>query len=207
MKTTAINKIIQLADQLDSLGFHKEADTLDLLRAKFANDEVRELVELFDEPLQPDEEEDLDLPSVSDLGKTTDDSESTMLDDEAPAKPEYNPGESRLDAIKRRHELMKLKELLEKEDEEDSVEEVEQELAKEEVEDALSTSEPSFEDESLEDDEELDDDEEDSEDDESEADDGVLDMLKDKLKEMPGVAKKLLTILKNNPELLELLAL
>lgn len=236
-----IDKLIQLADGLDGLGLKKDADKLDQLVAKAAKGEdFGDLTSLFDEPIALEHEEDkgpgaekviLDAPEVH----------TPLEEEEAPLSKEKS-GPSRLDLLKRRHELMRLKKKLE------HIEKEEEEALPGEA--PVESPRPkldltSFEDEDDEEDvneardcmcpetfpspcakclgeeveEELDElnmilSKEDAalyDDPEEEIsmadDDGIIGKLKDVLKGAPELAKQLLQLVKDNPELLELLAL
>lgn len=206
-----INKLIELADALDGLGLKKYADKLDQLISKFAgeDEEMKDLADLFDEPLAPDEEE--GVPVATRLTQIPEEEEVfTPIADEPVSSRDLHGLDrpNRLDALKRRHQIMQLQKSLEQDEaeeaepletEEDKIEQQLQDLADKGVgsdtEEALDLS-------PMEDDEDFED-----EDLEDNADDGLIDALKEKLKEVPELGAKLLTLVKDNPELLELLAL
>lgn len=198
---TIIGKLIELADDLDGLGLRKDADALDQLVAKAAKGEdFADLMVLFDEPvvLEDNEEEG---PGRDDVMHDSVNMEApeiyTPLDEEEAPLPKTGPG--RLQMLKRRHELMKLKKLMEKGKSEEAMEDA-MEAAEPSDEVKLPVAKPedleAFEDENDEEDMAA-----------NEADDGIIDTLKEKLKGVPELAKQLLRLVKDNPELLELLAL
>jgi len=195
---TIINKLIQLADNLDGLGLRKHADTLDQIIAKTAaGDDFEDYLKLFDEPVMLDSEEDKG-PGTEKIVVEEPEIHTPLEEEEAPLSKEKT-GPSRLDMIKRRHELMKLKKQLEKA-EKSEAEELDREQAEMEV--PLDNVLP------IPDAEDIQQDFEDEDMDEAanEADDGgLIDALAEKLKSVPELASKLLTIVKENPELLELL--
>lgn len=191
-----INKLIQLADGLDGLGLTKDANALDLVISKLAagrdeGGEFGDLLKLFDEPVTLDSDEEkgpveervvLDEPEVH-----------TPLDEEEAPLSREKTGPSRLDMIKRRHDLLKLKNKIKQEEENEYLDKMEDEVgAADQV--HLPEAEP------------MDEDFEDEDEAVNEADDGgLLNALTEKLKSVPELATKLLTIIKENPELLELL--
>ena len=195
---TFISKLVVLADRLDSLGLKKDADKLDRLIARAARadgDDFGDLMNLFDEPLRLEDSEEDDSPGRSRSMDMPEDVDTLTAIE--PDEPTDKKGPSRIQELKRRHELLKLKKQMglpsrlvpveEPEDEEETI--------SDEVKLPIATPKDleGFEDE---------------EDDESDADDGgLLDDLKEKLKGVPDLAKQLLTLVKDNPELLELLAL
>lgn len=182
------NKLVVLADKLDRLGLKKYADKVDRMittASRGDGADFDELTKLFDEPVEfEDSEEDGPVRQhVIDESREYEDPASTEPDEPVSTKKEP----SRLEQIKKRHELLRLKKSIEKAEENEPVEDFEDEVRL-----PVATQEDlkAFEDE-----------------DENEADDGLLETLKEKLKEAPELAVKLLTLVKDNPELLELLAL
>ena len=205
--TMFINKLIALADGLDGLGLKKDADVLDKIIAKAAaGDEFGDYLKLFDEPLELDVEEEKgpgeDKPMLEEPEIHT-----PLEEEEAPLRMERTPGviremvdsgpgpemrtdkDERMHAIKRRHELLKLKKQLEMAE---KAEKADQEMAEVEPNELPVATEEDLE----------------SFEDENDADDASLvDFLKEKMKQLPELGKELLTLVKDNPELLELLAL
>ena len=205
---TFISKLIALADGLDGLGLKKDADVLDkIIATAAAGDEFGDYLNLFDGPVELDADEEKgpgeDKPMLEEPEIHT-----PLEEEEAPLRMERTPGvirqmvdsgpgpemttdkDERLHAIKRRHELLKLKKQLEMAEKAERAEEAEMEPS-DEVELPVATEEDleSFEDE-------------------NDADDASLvDFLKEKMKQLPDLGKELLTLVKDNPELLELLAL
>lgn len=179
---TFINKLIVLADGLDNLNLKKDADKIDQLISRASGGEdFEDLMKLFDEPLTFEDREDRGPGGMR----------VEILDEELPmlAPDEHTvekKGPDRLEELKRRNELLKLKRSLEADEEADE----------EEPQDDVELPVAGPEDEAFED-----------EDEEDDADDGLLDTLKEKLKDAPDLAKQLLMLVKDNPELLELLAL
>lgn len=183
---TLINSIVKLADNLDKLGFKKDADKLDQIVAMAEhNEDFGELMSLFDGPVMFEDDE--ETPVHTRLTQVPEDFEAaiTLEDAEAPVSTAKEP--SRLDALKRRNEILKLKKLLKREEMEEAkdvgekaVDEIKLPIAKPEDLD--------FEDE-----------------DENDADD---ELLKKKIEEdEPGTIEKIMDFMKTNPELLEKLLL
>jgi hypothetical protein len=181
MKTA--NVLIELADKLDNLELNKEADFIDKLLSVANKEELDELLMSLDE-----------VPVQRQLTNVPEDYEvlTPLYTDEL--LTEHPSG--RLGDIKRRHELMKLKKMLEEEENKEDKEynkNEEEELA----------LEPSLEDhdESLLDITKL----EKSFEDENAAED---ELLEKKLKEDEhGTLDKVMDFFKNNPEILEKLLL
>lgn len=227
---TFIEKLIQLADGLDGLGLHKDADKLDQIIAKAAaGDEFEDYLKLFDEPVGLEIQEEKG-PGGEKVIIEEPEVHTPLEEEEAPLSKEKT-GPSRLDMIKRRHDLMKLKNKIKQEEENEYLDKMEEEIdaeesaRKEDMDDkglveckscgtAVAPGQSHYpghdaengpahspeaepEEESFEDEDEA----------VNEADDGLIDQLKGILKGAPDLASKLLQLVKDNPELLELLAL
>jgi hypothetical protein len=187
---TMINKLIQLADSLDGLGLKKDADTLDRIVAKTAaGEDFGDLMKLFDEPVVMEDSEDEGVPVSRRLTQVPEEYEVlTPITDSDEPVAERKEGPGRLDMIRRRHELMKLKQMMEHEEKEDAGEEVPADVVDVVGLPVASPEElESFEDES---------------DEESEDDDGMFGALKDALKQAPNVLMQVVKLVENNPELL-----
>lgn len=193
---TIISKLITLADSLDKLGLKKDADALDKIITKVAaGDDFGDYLNLFDSPVGFDTEEDsgpggarvvLDEPEIH----TPLDEEEAPLSQE---KKEREVAPNRLQELMRRNEILKLKKKIEK------IEQMEKALEDVAPADELKLPVATPEDLSFEDEED------DEENDENDADDdGLMDKLKDILKESPALAKKILKLVNDNPELLDL---
>lgn len=214
-----IDKLIALADALDTAGFEKEADFIDQLTAKAArgDEDFGDLMSLFDEPIGFEDKDDkgpgeekvvLDEPELY----TPLEEEEAPLDAERSVvlrpglvgtdeegKDVYAPAAGRLQEIKRRHALMKLKKMLEEAEAEEAAEEVMEDLeAEKSVElpgvEVAEESEETFEDE--------------GEDVDVAVNEAEDELLKEKLeKDEPGTIEKVVSFMKENPELLERLLL
>lgn len=203
---TFIEQLIQLADGLDSLGLKKDADKLDQLisvAARGDGEDFGSLMSLFDEPAETEdgktrrhrlemEDENEGGPSAEKVMLDEPEVHTPLAEEEAPLAEEKGDVKNRLKMIKRRHELVKLKKQLEKAEKEEAKEIANEEMPEEVVLPIASPEELDFEDEDMA---------------ANEADDGLIGKLKDILKGAPELAKQLLTLVKDNPELLELLAL
>lgn len=197
-----IPKLVVLADNLDRLGLKKDADKIDLLIARAArrgdDEDFDTLTKLFDEPIELEDRED-EAPGRRMFVPDEDNAEalSTEPDEPVGSGVSKDPKKDRLKELIRRHQLLKLKKEMGLPSEPVVVEDDEDTDMDDESVDEVKLPVASPEDlEGFED-----------EDDENEADDSLIDELKEKLKGVPELAKQLLTIVKDNPELLELLAL
>lgn len=242
-----IDKLIQLADTLDELGFVKDADELDQFVAKIADmpvlvdkrltqvpeqfEVIAPIVNAADEDVMEAFEDEPEKPAerphvvgritkaiyeykqrffqlIREKGRELSDEDIEALDDQISDEFNLTPQEedmvgaevmawveqnmnaaddkeekkeppmnkdTRLELIKRRHELMKLRKLLEM-------------LGPKQRHEAYLDQQMKYADE------------------ENDADDGIADQLKSMLKDVPEIVMKVLKIVKDNPELLALLA-
>lgn len=171
-----ISKLVILSDGLDKLGLKKDADRLDAIISRATrNEDFDDLSNLFDQRVEMQDSEDDGPPSKID--RLPEDDEEVMLATEED-KPEARKKEpNRLDMLRKRHELLKLKRLLEEDEKEEEGEKHIEENPLPEM--KLETS---FEDE-------------DEEDDENDADDSNnLKKTIDYLKEHPELLEKLLLL-------------
>ena len=189
-----ISKLVVLSDNLDRLGLKKDADKIDQIISCAARGEGFDVLQLFDEPVELEDVEEDGPGSRSMLPDDDLEGLTTVEPEDAPIerKKDLTAPLSRVDEIKRRHEFLKrkkLEEILKDRHEEPVLDELE-----------LPVASPK--------DLEVFEDEAGSHDDENDADDdSLLDELKHKLKDVPDLAKQLLQLVKDNPELLDLLAL
>jgi hypothetical protein len=119
-----INKLITLADKLDHLNLKKDADKLDRLIIKAVNGEdFGDLMKLFDEPVTLDDKQDDEgSPIVTRTTHIPEEFESlSPTDSDEPEKD----GPSRLDMLKRRQKLLKLKKQVELAEKMEKAEELE----------------------------------------------------------------------------------
>ncbi len=241
-KTAAvIDALLVLADELDNLGFAKEADLLDgmIVEAKRDNQEDwSELSSLFDKPLDMSDTEEKSQVSGPGMLESLELPEPTDEDPEKPGQEEwkmvgsetpldelrndpsrikkwYGPHgfaettdsfmQGRKEELQRRNKLMQLKKLLDRVDEK-TKEELEEELEDTSLEKApdlmavedekhKAREDASFEDEG--------DDEFDADMNNADDADEDLGILKELFDKMPDLAKKVLTLIKEHPELVE----
>lgn len=127
------DKLIVLADALDGLNLNKHADVLDQITKKVARDEdFSDLMKLWDKPVELKDDEE-SVPVRRQLTQVPEDDEVVAPLEDPEMLPEEearlnrkmvgvedllpedytDPKYHRLDNIKRRHELMKLKKMLE----------------------------------------------------------------------------------------------
>ncbi len=130
-----INKLVALADALDSSGFAKEADLVDQIINKTAvrgdSEDFGSLMSLFDEPVTL-EDHDEEAPGKRNMEAEEQEVYTPLDEEEAPLEKEraikITPGlvgtdeagndlydyhkNERFDMLKRRHSLMKLKKML-----------------------------------------------------------------------------------------------
>lgn len=198
---TLIDKLITLADKLDSLGFNKDADALDQLISKTAaGEDFGDLMKLFDRDGADPAEYEMDEEAPGKRVVVIDDADITPIEEDETPLAQEKTGPSRLDMLKRRHQLLKLKNQIDKAEKSEMKDDVEEEGLPHPSMDAIPEGledlgdEAGFEDEDEEGDMAM-----------NEADDSLLDTLKEKLKAVPEIATKLLTLVKDNPELLEFL--
>ena len=190
-----INSLIKLADGLDSLGLDNYVDVLDQIisRAAKREDDFEDLLKLFDAPVKLEDDED-DIPGEKQVMPEEESEVHTLPEELDTSLTKEEVGSNRLDMLKRRHELLRLKK---KQEDKEKLEEALSEVPAEK--DDLPVLSPddeldeSFEDEGV--------------GDGNNADDSLIETLKDKLKQTPELAKQLLQLVKENPELLQLLAL
>lgn len=198
---TVIAKLIKLADALDSLGLKKHADALGYVIVKTAaGEDFGDYLNMFDSPIEL-EDQDEELPGARKVVMDEPEIHTPLDEEEAPlSKEKTRP--SRLDDLKRRYELLKLKKMLPELARIERAEEAEEELEQHE--------EPEAEDKELRPKlvlpEETPEDTFEDEDDENDVDDeeGFMSKLKDILKGSPALAKKIVKLVNDNPELLEL---
>lgn len=204
--------LLTLADSLDNSGHKTAADRIDaLIKTAATGEDFGDLMRLFDHPVSSrdmgsEEEsniehgletlpkEDESAEAVSPMYEETGGSLSRDFNGDSPSVEEPLHPTERIDALKRRHELMKIKEMLDKEEIGDKdIEELEPtEIVIDEP-----KEDEAFEDEELGD---LDDD-----DDIAAADDGEL--LEKEIKDDPSTISKVVSFMRDNPELLEKLLL
>ncbi len=123
---SCIDKLMILADALDNMGRMVDADIIDQIVIKAArNEDFNDLTKLFDEPLDLSDTEERGLGNKMITEIPEDDEDLNPIGEEKGAKPDktmlgsgsHNPHKRRLSDIRRRHELLKIKQLLEAEDE------------------------------------------------------------------------------------------